>query len=163
MADYAGAVAAMRDRFLTQWVDGSGARRTPVMLQNEPAKDEAGDVIAPWPPVDGSGRPIPWVYFEVIGNGSELRGAGLPGNQVWLYRGHIHVNVLVAEGFGIDVAQQLAVAAGEIFRAATFYRDGQGSKILTMSPETDGGGNDADNGNQFCVTCTVPFEFFLTK
>jgi hypothetical protein len=158
MADYAGAVAAIRDRFVAQWVDG-GSPRTLIAFQNEPLRDSDGKAIKP-PPKNEKGSPLPFVYFEVIGNGSELRGAGTPGDNVWLYRGGIFVHVFVPEGAGVSDAYQLAIAAGEIFRAATFYENGQGAKVVSMSPQIDGGGSDADNGNLFRVTCFVPFEYF---
>jgi hypothetical protein len=158
MADYAGAVAAINARFLAQWVNGS-ARKTPVAFANEPPNDGV-DEISPWPPVDGAGSPVPWVYFEVIGSGSEVRGVGTPGNNVWIYRGGIFIHVFVPEGSSVETAHGLVIAAGEIFRAATFYQDGQGAKVISMSPQTDGGSSDADNGNQFRVTCFVPFEYF---
>lgn len=148
MASYAGAVAAMRARFVEAW-----ANTTPVSFPNETPP------INPWPP-QSDGTPIPWVYFEVIGNESSLRGAGLRGDNVWLYNGGIYIHVFVPADYGTADAFALADQAGEIFRAATFYTDGQGAKVLSMSPQTDGGGTDADNGNQFRVTCYIPFEYF---
>lgn len=159
MADYAGAVAAIRSRFVEQWIDGGGNRKTPISFPNEPKTDANGHRISPWPPqVDG--QPVPWVYFEVISNDSDLRGAGTPGDHIWLYTGGIYIHVFVPEGYGTDDAQQLAVAAGEIFRAQTFYEDGRGAKVVSMSPRTNGGASDSDNGNWFRVTCYVPFNFF---
>lgn len=148
MASYAGAVAAMRARFEELWAD-----TTPISFPNETPP------VDPWPP-QVNGEPVPWVYFEVIGTGSNIRGAGLRGDNVWLYEGGIYIHVFVPEGYGIADAHALADQAGEIFRAATFYMDGVGSKVLSMSPQTDGGSSDADNGNQFRVTCYIPFEFF---
>lgn len=157
MADYAGAVAAIKARFLAQWIDGA-ARKTPIAFANEPANDGVNE-IKPWPP-QVAGKPVPWVYFEVIGSGSEIRGFGLPGDQTWLYRGGIFVHVFVPLGSSIETAQALAVAAGEIFRSSTFYVNAGGIAVRTMSPQTDGGGSDADQGDQFRVTCMIPFEYF---
>jgi hypothetical protein len=148
MADYAGAVAAIKAQFVAGWT------QTPISYQNETPPQQ------PWPPVDGNGQSTPWVYFEVIGNGSEIRGAGRVGDNIWLYRGGIFIHVFIPENNGVETAQSLAVAAGEIFRAQTFYNDGQGAKVVCMSPQTDGGASDADNGNWFRMTCYVPFEYF---
>lgn len=158
MADYAGAVAAIRSRFVEQWKIGDQPR-TLITFPNEAAKDAFGNPIKV-PPKDGDGSPLPWVYLEVIGNGSELRGAGLPGDNIWLYRGGIFIHVFVAEGYGDEEAQSLAVAAGEIFRAQTLYSDGEGRKVVCMSPSTQGGDSAADQGNVFRVTCFIPFEYF---
>jgi hypothetical protein len=54
MADYAGAVAAMRARFEANWTE------TAIAFQNEAFGDQTD----------------PWVYFEVITTTSEIRGAG---------------------------------------------------------------------------------------
>lgn len=39
-------------------------------------------------------------------------------------------------------------------------QDGAGAKVIAMAPQVNGGASDADNGNQFRVTCFVPFEYF---
>lgn len=148
MADYAGAVAALKAAFVTSW-----STTTPIAYANEP-KDTV------WPPNDGSGQPLPWVYFEVIGSGSRERGIGKIGDKIWLYLGNIHVHVFVPKDYGTDDAHALAVQAGEIFRAQTFYNDGLGAKVICGSPSTDGGASDADNGDWFRLTCTVPFEYY---
>lgn len=151
MANYAGAVAAMRSRFSTAWTE------TPIAYQNETPQDGSGVAIEPWPP-DG-----PWAYFEVMSTVADIRGAGLPGNQVWLTRGYIHAHIFTPLGYGLPEALRLAEAAGEIFRSATFYQDGQGSKVLCMAPQIDGGGSGDDEGNWFRVTCAIPFEFYFRK
>lgn len=153
MADYAGAVKAIQDKFAAEWLVG-GAPRTPVSYPNTDPEAPA------WPPIGGDGKPVPFVHFEVIGSPSSLRGAGKPGDQVWLYPGHIFAHVFIPQGYGLADAQQLAVAAGEIFRSKTFYNDTPGHKVLGGSPWTDGGESDADNGNYFRLTCTIPFEYF---
>ena len=60
-------------------------------------------------------------------------------------------------------AIDLAEAAGEKFRAATLYQDGAGAKVVCLAPVCDGGGPDAENGNVFRVTTTIPFEFYFRK
>lgn len=148
MADYAGAVQAIRDRLVANWTT------TPISFQNEPFE----------PPVDpNSGNPAPWVALEVIGNESELRAAGTPGDHVWIYRGHILAHVYVPVNDGIALAQQYAVTIGEIFRAASFYNDGQGNILRTgidPAPRTDGGGSGDDEGNWYRVTMTCGLEFY---
>lgn len=141
MADYAGAVAAMRARFAAAWTE------TAIAYQNEDFGDQSS----------------PWVYFEAISTASDLRGAGLPGDHVWLTRGYIYVHVFTPEGYGYPESLRLADNAGEIFRAATFYQDGAGAKVVCGAPQIDGGASDADNGNWFRVTCAIPFEFFFRK
>lgn len=142
MADYAGAVAAIKQRMIDNWTT------TPIVFQNK------SDEYDP-----GSDSQAPWVYFEVVGNGSDLRGAGSPGDHIWLYRGLIAAHVFVPVNSGIEIAQQYAVEIGEIFRAKGFYNDGQGRIVRTWSPRTDGGESDADDGNWFVVTCRIPFEY----
>ena len=143
MSDYAGAVAAIKERFVEAWTE------TPIAFANQDPPQE------PWPPASGA-----WIYFEVIGNGSDMRSIGVPGDHMWTYRGNIFAHVFVPVGYGVEEPQRLAVAAGEIFRAATFYDDGQGSKVVCISPQVDGGGSDADQGNWFRMTATVPFNYY---
>lgn len=145
MADYAGAVAAMRSRFVAEWLE------TPIAHQNEDPPQ------SPWPPS------TPWVYFEVIAAQSEIRGAGLPGDNVWLTIGNIFIHVFTPLGYGLPESLRLAEAAGDVFRAATFYQNGGGAKVVCMAPNCDGGASDADNGNWFRVTTSIPFEFYFNK
>ncbi len=148
MADYAGAVAAIKAKFVAEWVTG-GSPTTPVVFQN------AANEYDP-----STNTQQPWVYFEIIGSSSGLRGVGTPGSQTWLYRGFIAAHVFVPINSGFELAQTYAVAIGEIFRAKGFYNDGNGAIVRTWSPRTDGGESDADDGNWWRVTCTIPFEFF---
>ena len=149
MADYAGAVAAIKARLAAGWTT------TPIAQQNEAPPQ------SPWPPVDGDGRQTSWVYLEVVANDSRLRAAGLPGSQLWLTEGHILVHIFVPLLAGTDLAHGYAVTIGEIFRAKAFYRDeAAGAEVRTWAPRADGGTMDPENGNYFRVTCTVPFEFY---
>lgn len=141
MADYAGAVAAMRARFENAWTE------TPVAYQNEGFAKQNG----------------PWVYFEVEAMQTDLRGAGLPGDNIWLTTGRIFVHVFTPGGYGMPETLRFAGLACEVFRAATFYRDGQGSKVVCLAPNIDGGDSDADDGKWFRVTVSVPFEFYYNK
>lgn len=143
MADYAGAVAAIKARMAENWTT------TPVVYQN------AANAYDP-----SANTQAAWVYFEVIGSSSGLRGVGTPGDHVWLYRGFIAAHVFVPINTGTEIAQQYAVNIGEIFRAKGFYEAGNGAQVRTWSPRTDGGESDADDGNWWRVTCTIPFEYF---
>ncbi len=145
MADYAGAVAAIRARLEAGWTT------TPIAFQNE-----AFDA-----PVDpNSGNPSPWAFLEVIGTSSDLRGVGVPGSNAWLYEGLIHVHVFVPVNSGAALAHQYAVTIGELFRAASFYADTPPNVVRTWAPRTDGGGTDADNGNWYRVTMTCEFHYY---
>lgn len=149
MADYAGAVAAMRDYFAAAWVSG-GSPRTAIAYQNEGFEDQSSS----------------WVYFEVLNSTARLRGIGTPGSHVWLYRGNIMIHVFVKKDEGMAEATALAVAAGEIFRAKQFYDSAPGCAVRTgigpegEGPHVDGGGSGADDGNWWRVTCVVPYEFY---
>lgn len=150
MADYAGAVAAIRQRLIDNWTT------TPIALQNVPPPD-------PFPPINpATGNPGPWVLLEVVGVNSAVRAAGVPGAQFWLYDGLVLVHVFTPTGSGIDIGQQLAAQIGEIFRNKTFYQDGSGNEVRTISPRTDGGDKSSDDkGEWWRVTMAVPFEFYL--
>jgi hypothetical protein len=148
MSDYAGAVAAARARFVAAW-----ASTTLVEFQNEdpPAN--------PWPPAPASG---PWVYFEMIQTSSSERGVGLPGSKIWLSVGNIFVHVFAPLGYGLPAHLALTAQAGAIFRAATFYQDAAtGAKVVCGAPSEPGGASDADNGNWFGLTVSIPFEFYF--
>jgi hypothetical protein len=150
MADYAGAARAIRDHLAANWTT------TPICYQN-PSGFES--------PVDpATGDPLPWVFIEVFSTHSELRGAGMPGDHVWETIGLIHVHVFVTVNSGIALAEQYAVAIGEIYRAAAMYQDGNGSIVRTgidPAPRPDGGASDADDGNWFRMTMTCGFEFLF--
>ncbi len=142
MADYAGAVAAIKQKMADNWTT------TPVVYPNDNASYDPSTATQ-----------TPWVYFEVIGNGSELRGVGTPGNHVWRYTGIVAAHVFVPINSGDGIAQQYAVTIGEIFRAQGFYNDNAGAIVRTWAPRTDGGDTRSDDGNWFGVTCRIPFEY----
>lgn len=147
MADFAGAKAAIRQRLVDNWT------ATPITFQNEaPA--------APWPPVDADGFTAPWVNLDIATLDSAMRGAGTPGNQVWVTHGTIRVHVFVPTGQGDAQASQYATDIGEIFRAKVFYRDEPGCYVRTWAPRVDGGGPGDDDRNWFRVTMSVPFEYW---
>ena len=147
MADYAGAVASIRDRLETLWTT------TRITYQNEAPAD-------PWPPVDGDGRLVPFVNLEVVNLSAEMRGAGTPGQQVWVYDGFIYVHVFVPINTGTALATQYAVQIGEMFRGKTFYADEPGCCVKTWAPRVSGGDIGSDDRNWFEVTMSVPFEYW---
>jgi hypothetical protein len=145
MADYAGAVAAMRARFEADFT------AAPVVFQNEDPP------ATPWPPQP----PAPWVYFEVIQAASNLRGVGLPGNQTWLTTGHVFAHVFAPKGYALPEHLALAGQAGEVLRAKTIYNTDPGARVTFYAPSVQGGGSASDDGNYFGVTVAIPFEFFF--
>lgn len=160
MPDYFGAVSAIKARLVEQWVDGGGNPKTLIVYVNKQPDP-------PFPPIDPiSGNPLAFLVCEVAGTRSDPYTFGNTGNRFFVYDGLILLHVLVPIDEGTDHAQQIAVAAGEIFRAATFYEDANGSYIRTIAPNPPDGGGGADlegvqAGNTFRVTVTIPFQFFL--
>lgn len=160
MADYAGACAAIRDMFVAGWTSG-GSLITPVDFVNE-AGEPAVDNSDPSNPL-----PIPWVFFEIIHNGSYILGSGTPGQQTIIYDGLIKGHVFVPINTGVADGLAKAVAIGEIFRNKIFYnavtpgcyvrsgyeKDGQ--------PRVDEGDASSDDGQWFAVTATIPFQFWF--
>lgn len=163
MADWGGAVMAIKAQFLAQWVNG-GALKTPVGFPNEAIRNVDGSVFAGvGSPAAEDGSPLPWVFFRVLANGGIERGVGQPGAKIWLDRGLISISVFGPKNYGVDALRTLAVAAGNIFRASTLYRDdASGAKIVCSAPTVDDGGEVSQTpiGDQFPVTCSIPFEFF---
>ena len=144
MADFAGAVAAIKTRLAANWAT------TPIGYPN-------GDAPASR---NASGVPQAWVLAEIVGAGSDIHGTGTPGDRVWLYDGLIHAHVFVPKGTGDATARQYAVTLGEIFRNAEFYTDTPGHAVRCWAPRVDGGGDGSDDGLWFRVTMTVPFEYW---
>ena len=128
MADYAGAVQAIRDRLAANWTT------TPISFQNEPFD----------PPTDpNSGNPAPWVALEVIGNDSELRAAGTPGDHVWIYRGHILVHVFVPVNAGAAPVLHFTDDDGRVrFAASLPAAQARGlrlsAKLLAVAQQVEG-------------------------
>lgn len=152
MADYAGAVAAIKAKFVAEWVEGSGPK-TRVALVNESPPD-------PWPPKSDDGELLPYVLLAIEGAGSGQTTFGTPNNQGYVYDGLIYVHVYVPVGNGTDIAAALAVAAGEIFRRKQFYSETPPYFVRSHVPRVDGGGPGSDDGIWFRVTATIPFEFY---
>lgn len=161
MGDYAGAKAAIRQRLEDNWA------ATRLTFENETPAD-------PWPPTeedpDAPDLPnlVPWAHLEIASTGSQMRGAGKPGSQVWQTLGFILVHVFVPAGIGDALATSHASAIGEIFRGKVFYDNGDGCYVRTWAPRVDEGGPAtttadiawANTGNWFRVTMSCPFEYW---
>lgn len=159
MPDYAGAVAAIKARLVSQWVDGSGNPTTPIYYANKQPD-------LPFPPISSTtGNQEPCIICEVTGSKSDIYTFGNAGNRFWIYDGLIVLSCLVAINDGDQTAQSTALAAAEIFRAQTFYVDANGSYIRTVAPNPPDGGTTAaiegvQAGSSFRCTCTIPFQYF---
>ncbi|WP_316214296.1 hypothetical protein [Bradyrhizobium sp. SZCCHNR2032] len=160
MADYAGAVAAIKSRLAAAWIDAAGQPLTLIVYANHRPEP-------PFPPIDPTtGNPAPVVVCEVTGTRSDVHTFGDAGNRFFQYDGLIILHVLVAINEGVSRAQALAVQAGEIFRAATFYQDPNGSYVRTVAPYPPDGGGAAElegvdaGGTLYRVTVSIPFKYF---
>lgn len=154
-ADYAGACAAIRERFEANW-QTAGVPTTPVDFVNE-----AGE-----PAVDAGGNPTAWVFFEIVHNGSYIIGSGTPGQQTIVYEGLIKGHVFVPINTGVTDGLAKAVAIGEIFRNKVFF-DGVTPGCYVRSgydkqgqPRVDEGDASSDDGQWFAITATIPFEYW---
>lgn len=157
-ADYAGACAAIRQRFEDNWKVGE-SWLTPTRFVN----DTQGNGL---PLQDGAGIAVAWVFFEIVHNGSYIIGSGTPGQQTIVYDGFIKGHVFVPINSGLTDGLPKAVAIGELFRNKLFYdtvtpgcyvrsgyaKDGQ--------PRIDEGDATSDDGQWFAVTATIPFEYW---
>lgn len=148
MADFAGALAAIRERLEADW------SATRITFQNETPEE-------PWPPKSSDGKKhLAWVNLEISALPSSLQGAGVPGSQMWESPGFIYVHVFVPTGEGSELAVEHAVAIGEIFRGKVFYKEPNGSHVRTWAPRVDPGGSSDDDGNWFRSTMSVPFSYW---
>ena len=150
MADWAGAVAAMRAR-----LEG-GFNAAPVEYQNEDPPQQ------PWPPASA-----PWIFFEVIETQTTQRGVGTPGNKPWLTVGHMFAHVFAPKGYGLPDHLAIAGAIMTLYRGATFYNTDPDAKVVCIGadgagPSVQGGDSKSGDGNQFGVTVAIPFQFYFT-
>lgn len=153
MGDYPGAAAAAIAFFK------AGFSAAPVQFQNEDPPQQ------PWPP---SNPRAPWCYFEMVQLDDRLRGAGLPGNQVWLATGNVAVSVFVPKGYGLADHLVLADQVGSLFRAKTIYNAEPGVALRFWSeqgqgPSIQGGDSKSDDGNWFGAVVVIPFQLFYIK
>lgn len=142
-----GALAAIEKRLTDNWTT------TAVVLDNNSGPN-------PWPPVDGNGELVPWVFVEMDDIKAEIIGFGSPTNNSILDSGLVKFHVLVPKGEGLDRARQYAVQIGEIFRQKQFFNtDDPTAYVRTLTP-TMGREASVDEGNFVSVTCTVQYEFY---
>lgn len=159
MPDYAGAVAAIKARAVSQWTGVLGYPLTSIANINKQPEP-------PFPPIDtATNNPSPVLVLEIAGIKADPYTFGNVGNRFFVYDGNIHLHVLVPIDEGSDRAEQTAVTAGETFRAATFYVDANGSYVRTLAPNPPDGGGRADIeglqiGASFRVTVSIPFQYF---
>jgi hypothetical protein len=139
----------IKDHFVANW---SGSA---IVTYKNKAEDPT------WTPVDANNVLQPWIYFEVVGSGSELAGAGgQPGNRLWRDYGMVYAHVFAPVGEGEDEANDIARAVGEIFRAAAFFDGPGGRQIRTLAPSVNGGSAGSDDGKWFRSTMSVEFSYF---
>jgi len=150
MADYAGAVAAVKAYFTSNWT------ATPYGFVNEAAPVSTYE--------DGTLRP--WVLFELVHAGSTIMGSGTPGQQTIVYDGIINAHVFVEKGSGDADGLAKAIAIGELFRnkvlydavtAGCFVRTGFDRNGV---PRIDSGDITSDDGKWFTVTAAIPWEYW---
>ena len=139
---------AIRDRFLAAW---AGATR--VVLENEPFDPSEA-------PLDDSYSPVPWVYLEILENGSETAGFGQKGANTIRYHGLVLIHVFVPLDTGADYAMQLAEQGSNVFLNQAF----SGVQMWTPTPPSpvfrneQMGGRSADGNWWHCYT-SVPFQY----
>lgn len=146
MADIAGALAAIEERFKSAW------SATPYGLENGPEPNVR----------DGNNLLVPWVYFEAFATASGIKGVGKPGNHVVVDDGEIFATVFVPLGSERGVARQHAVAIGEIFRVKEFFKVETGCCVRTWTPRVGRGEktvSENPDGNWWAVSVIIPFEF----
>jgi hypothetical protein len=149
--DIAGALAAIEQRLKDNWTT------TPIAFDNvDPA-----DATQVWPPVDGQGRPIAWVFCEVIDVDAKIIGFGKPGSQTIMDQGLIKLSVMVQKGSGLDDARAKATALGEIFRQQEFFKADPTARVRTKTPRVGRDPMISEDGNSICgASCSIPYEFW---
>src|SRR4051794_25181820 len=100
MASFAGAVAAIRARLTAM-----RPVELPIAYPNEADPDFT----------NANGELAPWLFAEVSGAGSNIRGVGVPGDHVVVDDGLIILHVMVPTGTGSADAFAIAGDLGEIF------------------------------------------------
>jgi hypothetical protein len=145
-ANLAGALAAIEARLAANWTTSR------IVLDTE----NPGD---PWPPVDESGAPQPWVFVELLDSDASIIGFGTASNNSVLDSGLCKFHVMVPTGEGLAEARAHAVSIGEIFRQKTFFADEAGVAVRTLTPRI-GREASVDEGQWVSMTCTVEYEFY---
>lgn len=154
MADYAGACAAIKAKFVAEWVVGDQPR-TPVTYPNGPACKQVGE----------DGNPCPWVAFEIVHAGNSINGSGTIGQQTKVRDGLIKVHVFTPTKAGDEAGLALALLAESIFANKVFYDATPGFYVRSGyekngQPRTDDGDLQAEDGEWFAHTATIPFEYW---
>lgn len=153
-ADYAGACAAIKTKFLDEW-EGTPAAAVGFVNEADPLMASTT-----------TGAPIPWVLFEIVSNDSDKVGLGTPGNSVTVYYGLIKAHIFTPSGDGVETGMALALEAGEIFRNQLFYDDVTPGRFVRSGYTLDGqpriseGDTYSEDGSWFNTTATIPFEFW---
>lgn len=147
MASLAGAFAAIEARLSANWTT------TGISYEN---RDEAAKQ-------DAEGNPVPWVFVEFEMDEARIIGVGTPGDHVVKEWGAIRILVFTPAGVGAGLARTYAGQIGEIFRAAKFYDSEPNTYVRTWTPRigrgTEGVSQNPD-GTWWCVSVSVPFEFY---
>src|SRR4051812_48685491 len=115
-ATLAGALAAIEARLIANWT------KSRIVLDTENRAD-------PWPPVDGAGNLLPWVFVELEDTDAGIIGFGTPTNNTVLDSGFCRFHAMVPTGEGLSRARAHAVAIGEIFRQQQFFSDEAGVAV----------------------------------
>ena len=153
-ADYSGAVGAIRNKFVAEWISAPATPRSRIAFVNEPHG-------VPWPPKLDNGKLAPWVLLEIASLPRARTYPGRPGGRTVLYEGHIYTHVYVPIGAGTEQAIELAVLGGEIFRDQVFYRDvTPGCYVRTGTPAIAGGEAGDDENQWYRVSAATPFEYW---
>lgn len=150
MPSYAGAKAAIEARLRAAGIAHANGTPLAIAVENGPEVTK----------VDGNGESWPWLYLEIQDAGSAQAGIGRPGDQLWTYDGLILVHVFVPVATGNTLASELADRVGDVFRAASFYRDVPGFEVRCWAPRTGDRGSGSDDGLWFRVTASIPFEYW---
>jgi hypothetical protein len=144
MGDLAGVYDAIKARIEANWTT------TDIGYFNEdPPQSE-----------DSSGAPIPWVLVEFSNTSDGRRGAGTPGQNIWLAEGSVQIHIFVPTGSGASLAYSYAVTLADIFRGASFYTVTPGEVVRTDGARIGGGDSGSDDGKWFRVTVVVEWRYF---
>lgn len=152
-SNVAGALGAIEARVTDNWTT------TRIVFDNK-------DPEQPWPPMSPTGpmgeagKPLPWVFVEIVDIPVEPITFGEPGNRLVMDQGIIKMHVMVPKGSGLTDGREKATALGEIFRQKTFYTDDPTAKIISRDPTVGREGMSSETGNTVSVTCSVAFEFY---
>lgn len=145
-ATLTGALEAIEARLAANWTTSR------IVLDGESGAD-------PWPPVDSTGRPAPWVFVELLDTDASIVGFGTVTNCTVLDSGLCKFHVMVPKEEGLSRARAHAVSIGEIFRQQQFFTSEAGVAVRTLTPRI-GREASVDDGNWASMTCTVPYEFY---